>query len=276
MGLLVANEELTKPREPRVGGFDHPAPRALAPGARPALLPARAHMRGVGSSMCWCAAAPTKPASAHRCWRARGPTGGRSRTTASRVGVSSVMSFRLAPVTMIDSGTPRASTSSIRLLPFFSPVSGVGPHRLLCQRRLQYCPVDALPSPGDALHLVILGQPACHSAQEHTRLLPLQKPLVDGARAAEALAGSAFHWQPVRSTYTIASNTCRGSSVCARPRLARERLRAGRPGRSGTSGSTRAQNASETSHESNLALVISTLRPATVANGRRVYIFIYG
>ena len=47
MGLLVANEELTKPREPRVRGFDHPAPRALAPGARPALLSPRAHMRGV-------------------------------------------------------------------------------------------------------------------------------------------------------------------------------------------------------------------------------------
>src|SRR5512134_1252201 len=135
------------------------------------------------------AAAPTKALSAHRCWRARAATAGRGATTASRVGTSWVMSCRLAPVTMIDSGTPRASTSSIRLLPFFSPVRGVGPHRLLCQRRLQHCPVDALPSPGNALHLVVLGQPSLPQRQEQARLLPLQEPLVDRAGAAKALAG---------------------------------------------------------------------------------------
>ncbi len=61
----------------------------------------------------------------------RGAMAGRGTTTASSAGTSCVMSLRLAAITMIVSGTPRASTSNIRLLPFFPPVSG---HWLLCQR----------------------------------------------------------------------------------------------------------------------------------------------
>lgn len=60
------------------------------------------------------------------CCRARGVTAGRGTTRASSVGTNCVMSLRLAAVTMIDSWTPRASTSNIRLLPFFPQSVGLG------------------------------------------------------------------------------------------------------------------------------------------------------
>src|SRR5512147_2302550 len=89
--------------------------------------------------------------------------------------------------------------------------------------------------------------------------------------------GRAFHWQPVRSTYTMASKTWRGSfGLRPAPGLRLYLRRARWSGRCGISGSTRSQNASETSHDSSLALVISTLRPATIADGGIVYAFIYG
>ncbi len=85
---------------------------------------------------------------------------------------SCVTSFRLAPVTQIDSGTPRASTRRCRLLPFFSPVRRVAADGLLSKRRLQHGAIDALPSPGNALHLVVLREPGSPQGQEEPLLQP--------------------------------------------------------------------------------------------------------
>src|SRR5450631_847478 len=90
---------------------------------------------------------------------------------------------------MIDSGTPRASTNSIRLLPFFPPIRGVWPDRFLRQRGFHQSPVHALPAPGDALHVVVLGQPGLPQDAEESSALPLQEAFVDCTRAAEALLG---------------------------------------------------------------------------------------
>ena len=88
------------------------------------------------------------------------------------------------------------------------------------------------------------------------------------SRCRNAHAGSAFHWQPVRSTYTIASNTSRAVLRFApAARLAREASCAPvAPRAAGTSGSTRSQNASETSHESKPRL---RHRPPSVPRTRR-------
>ena len=105
--------------------------------------------------------------------------------------------------------------------------------------------------------------PACHSLRNTPAFSHSRNRLWMALALPKRSAGSAFHWQPVRSTYTIASNTSRGSfGLRPPPGLRANFLRAGRAARSGTSGSTRAQNASETSHESNLAFAIHTLRPA--------------
>src|SRR5712664_131003 len=110
----------------------------------------------------------------------------------SSVVASCVTSCRLAPVTMIDSGAPRASTRSMRLLPFFPPIRRVGSDRFLSQRCLDQGPVDALPSPSDALHLVILRQTRLPQAHQHPGLGPFEKAFVDRAGTTETLRRQRF------------------------------------------------------------------------------------
>src|ERR1019366_2081383 len=105
---------------------------------------------------------------------------------------------------MIDSGMPGPSTNSIRLLPFFSPIRGVWPDRFLRQWGFHHSPVAALPAPGDALHVVVLGQPRLPQGMEESRALrhpplpqrneksrrpPFPEALVYRPGAAEALLG---------------------------------------------------------------------------------------
>lgn len=71
--------------------------------------------------------------------------------------------------------------------------------------------------------------------------------------------GKAFHWQPVRSTYTTASNTCRaGLGGRPAPGFRTYSLSAGRS-RTGISGSTLCQKSSVTTHESTRFLVAKVL-----------------
>lgn len=90
--------------------------------------------------------------------------------------------------------------------------------------------------------------------------------------------GSAFHWQPVRSTYTIASNTVRTAIGLRPPPGLRRYLRlVGRLGRAGTSGATLAQNASETSHDARRGLPKGfLLRPSGSPHDKTLYHVIYG
>ncbi len=70
--------------------------------------------------------------------------------------------------------------------------------------------------------------------------------------------GSAFHWQPVRSTYTTASKTClAGFAGRPAPALRKNCLSAGRV-RTGINGSTRCQNSSVTTHDSTRLAVIAS------------------
>jgi len=62
-------------------------------------------------------------------------------------------------------------------------------------------------------------------------------------------SGSAFHWHPVRSTYTIPANTKRGSSGLRPPPGLRRYFRPRPRVRVGISGSTFAHNSSETVHD---------------------------
>lgn len=71
--------------------------------------------------------------------------------------------------------------------------------------------------------------------------------------------GKAFHWQPVRSTYTTASNTCRaGLGGRPAPGLRTYSLSTGRS-RTGINDSTRFQKSSVTTHESTRFLVAIVL-----------------
>ncbi len=105
----------------------------------------------------------------------------------SSVASSSFTSCTLAPLATSDSGTPRASTSRLRLRPIFSPVRGVGPYALLRQRRLAHASIDALPTPANAFHLVVLGQPCLPKTEKETSALPAQKVGMNRARTAELM-----------------------------------------------------------------------------------------
>src|SRR5450756_2225130 len=93
---------------------------------------------------------------------------------------------------MIDSGTPRASTRSIRLLPFFAPIRRVGSDRFLSKRCLDHGSINTLPSPSDALHLIILGQTRLPESQEHPSLCPFEKTFVNRTRTTETLCRQRF------------------------------------------------------------------------------------
>lgn len=119
--------------------------------------------------------------------------------------------------------------------------------------------------------------PSCHSAKNRPAFSHSRNCLCTALALPKRSCGSAFHWQPVRSTYTMASNTSRGSfGLRPPPGLRSKRLFADRVGRGGISGSTRCQNASEISHESRRAFATRFLRPATIADGESVYKVIYG
>src|SRR3990167_493581 len=135
---------------------------------------------------------PRYPASAHRCLLRRVLGALRLTMMACRTASSCVTSCAFAPVTTSDNGTPRPSTSRWRLLPFFPPISRVAPDRPLRQWGLEHCPVNALPSPSDTLHLVVLGKPSLPQGLEHARSLPLQEALVHRTCTAKALLGQRF------------------------------------------------------------------------------------
>ena len=81
-----------------------------------------------------------------------------STTLASRSLPISLLSCTLAPVTTIVNGMPRASTRTCLLVPFFSPVRGVGPNGFLRQRCFDVRSVGGLPFPGDASEFVVFGK----------------------------------------------------------------------------------------------------------------------
>src|SRR3990172_5921804 len=88
-------------------------------------------------------------------------------------------SCRLAPVTINDSGAPRSSTRTWRLVPFFSPIRRIRTYCFLCHRGLDHRSVDALPLPCDPFHLVILGKPSAPKVKEKPRFHPTHEISMD-------------------------------------------------------------------------------------------------
>ena len=112
---------------------------------------------------------------------------GRSTTTPSSVASSSFTSCTLAPLAIIDSGTPRSSTNILLLRPFLSPIRGVRSHAFDGQGRFSCGPIDTLPLPSDALHPVVLGQARLPQFEKESSLVPVLKMLMHDAGRAKNL-----------------------------------------------------------------------------------------
>ena len=90
-------------------------------------------------------------------------------------------------------------------------------------------------------------KPRCQSRRKKPRRVHVRKYWCTELALPNAAFGSAFHWQPVRKTNTIAAKTFRGDiGFRPPPGLRRYRRPRGRR-RFGIKGSTFAHNASETS-----------------------------
>ena len=98
-------------------------------------------------------------------------------------------SCRFAPVTTIESGTPRSSTRRCLLLPFFSPVCRVATNALLSKGSFNHCAIYALPTPGYAFHVIVLCKTRSPKCKEKACTLPSCKMSVDCAGTAESLFG---------------------------------------------------------------------------------------
>jgi len=136
---------------------------------------------------------------------------------------------------------------------------------ILCQR--QAIPSKSSYSAKPARHSASNTPAACHSRNR------LWIALAEPKRSR----GRAFHWHPVRNTYTMPSNTRRGSfRLRPAPCLRWYFLSAGRSGGVGINGSTRSQNESDTSHAATFVLATGSLRPALARDGETEYYTIYG
>ena len=90
---------------------------------------------------------PEYPLSTHKCWSPVAVGLGRGVKMALKMGTSSFISCRFTPLTTRESGIPFSSTSTLRLLPFFSPVRGVGTDSFLGEWCFYHRTVYALPLP---------------------------------------------------------------------------------------------------------------------------------
>jgi len=115
--------------------------------------------------------------------------------------------------------------------------------------------------------------PAAQSASKKPAASHSRKRLWMALALPKRSLGNAFHWQPVRSTYTMASNTWRaGFGGRPAPGL-RRYFFSGEGARCGISGSTRCQNSSVTTQDSTRFAKISIQRRSTLRLGPVVYLF---
>src|SRR5436853_904550 len=106
----------------------------------------------------------------------------------SGVSRSSLMSGRLAPSTARPSGTPRPSTSWLRLTPFLARSVGFLPVFFPPERRLGHAPVHAQPGPVQAHQVVVGHQAGLPHVQEDAGLDPLLEAVM-GRRSRAELGG---------------------------------------------------------------------------------------
>ena len=164
-----------------MAGFHYPPP-CLELGVACQFIPLFAGGRTWGTnpapSIAFCGSTPAYPASVHRF--STTPSRATRVMRDSSTAVSCDTSCRLAPVTTIDNGTPRSSTSRCRLDPFFSPICGVATDGLLGKGGLVHRTVDCLPLPGDAHHIIVFSQTFSPKREEEAGLFPLPKICMNG------------------------------------------------------------------------------------------------
>jgi len=80
----------------------------------------------------------------------------------------------------------------VPLAAFFPPIRRVGSEGFFGKRSFHHRPINALPSPSDAFHLLMLGQPCAPQRFKETSLFPLEKALMNRTGAAKTLAGQSF------------------------------------------------------------------------------------
>jgi len=98
----------------------------------------------------------------------------------------------LAPVTTIDSGTPRPSVNKWRLLPFFSAIGRVTTNCLERQRCFDQSTIDTLPTPGNTFHLIVFGKPCTPKRYEKPSVHPVHEVGMNRAWATKAFLGQCF------------------------------------------------------------------------------------
>src|ERR1700736_1474452 len=114
----------------------------------------------------------------HIPWGCSGVGWGRSTGTLSRVSRTNFMSLRLAPSTAMPTGTPEASTSTLRLTPPLARSVGFFPVFFPPEGSLGHAPVDTQPVPIDPLEVVVFQQTCLPHLQEHAGSNPLLKPIM--------------------------------------------------------------------------------------------------
>src|SRR5690606_28288979 len=88
------------------------------------------------------------------------------------------MSWRLAPSTVIETGTPCASVSRQRLVPHFARSVGLGPVPFPPQRCLRHGSIHCLPAPIEPDLFVVEGEPFLPDPVEKPSLSPLLEAVV--------------------------------------------------------------------------------------------------
>jgi hypothetical protein len=91
---------------------------------------------------------------------------------------------------------PRPSTTTLRVLPFFPPICGIGADSFLGEGGFGLAPINALPYPGNALHLIIFHSSGLPEPEKDPRGLPLEKIAMNGARTAKAFFGQRVPLNP--------------------------------------------------------------------------------
>lgn len=187
--LFIAQQEFAKAIKSAVGDFDNPAPRALTRLAFEliALLPSPLDMRNVAVLL------NDAPG-----WLTR--VRGIGAEVPGAAGLESIFNFapidyglELRNIMTIGPGHDERKRDAaptrqqVSLAPIFPPIRGIGSDGFLRQRRFHHGVINTLPLPGNALRVVILGQPGLPQRLKKTGFFPLHQARMDGAGAAKAL-----------------------------------------------------------------------------------------
>jgi hypothetical protein len=118
---------------------------------------------------------------------------GRSITISSSTEARWVTLRPLAPVTTIDTRTPRPSINKWRLRPFFPPIGRIATKFSEHQWCVEQSSINTLPTAGNPFHVIVFGKP--HTPKRYEKpgpQVPVHKVSMDYAWAAKAILGQWF------------------------------------------------------------------------------------